>query len=276
MIPRSLSTGFRIGILSIVALFFSSCAPHLITTPTEIPPLISASDAVRSLAIMGEEIKTIRGAVTIKTYNGDGVATDSITGYIAYERPDKMRFTYIAPFGITLFEAVMNGNTIALFLPQEMTAYVGAIPSEEPAPGSTSAMLFSRLRDLPFSKPNGDKFLIEHIGADSVLFGIVAKDDRWEITEKLIFSRADMRPKERVILEDGVVVFRITYSEYLSVDRYTMPGMITAHDLKNGITMEYSLASPTFNEEFPEGAFDVKAGDPWKVKDLKEFSPPSF
>ena len=73
----------------------------------------------------GSAINDIRGTVTLRTFDKNGTSINSVTGYMAFRYPDRVRFTYIGPFGIVLFEALVNETTTILFLPQQLTAYKG-------------------------------------------------------------------------------------------------------------------------------------------------------
>ena len=264
--------------------FFSilaSCSlPIVKPTPETLPqisPYISADEAVEALTAEHDKIENLKGFVKINTSDLEGKTTGSISGYLAFKNPDKVRFSYIGPFGITLFEVVIDGNEMVLYSPQEMTAYVGTTANKETEGFSGSENIFSpqSLKTL-FSKPIGEKFLIENLANESVLYGTIETESGCEIIEKTLISRVEMRPESKERYFGGVAISRMTYLEYLDIDGISVPTIITIDDLVGGDSIKIAISNINLNGTIADDAFDTKVEGPWNVKSLDEFVPLGF
>lgn len=271
------------GILPLMIFFCitASCSLPLIKpipeALIEIPPYISADEAVEALTTSHEKIENLKGFVKIKTSDFEGKTTSSISGYLAFKNPDKVRFSYIGPFGITLFEVVIDGDEIVLYSPQEMTAYVGTTGDKEIEDFRGSENIFSpqSLKTL-FSKPQGDRFLIENLDQDSILYGIIETESGWEIIEKTIIARVEMRPRAKERFFRGIAISQMTYLEYVDIDGISVPTTITIDDFAGGDSIKIAMSNINLNGTMPDDAFDTKVEEPWNVKGLEEFVPLNF
>lgn len=249
-------------------LFLVSCALPAVKPTALIPPLIEAPEAVAALTDGENAVSDIRGTVTLKTFESDGKPSNSVTGYMAYRHPDKVRFTYIGPFGIVLFEALVNGPTTILFLPQQLTAYAGRTDAIKDSPFSPSLM------GIAFRKPAGPVFVIEHDGPQSILYSISKTADRFELAEKIVLDRLTMRPTVRESYENGVVRYRITYTAYGRAGEVSVPSDITIEDLASGSCMEISIRDYIVNSGIGDEVFDVVVPPPYVERPLDSFVPP--
>ncbi len=181
----------------------ASCALPVVKPTTPLAPYIDAREAVAALTDARTAIRDVSGTVTLKTYDRTNSPTNSVTGYMAFKYPDKVRFTYIGPLGIVLFEALVNDKTTVLFLPQQLTAYKGTSDKAAESPFSPKLMA------MPFRKPVGPIFVIEHTGPQSTLYSLSEKAGEYDLVEKIIFDRSTMRPLVREEYEKGLPVYRI-------------------------------------------------------------------
>ncbi len=269
-----------IPLITFLSISASCSLPIVKPTPEafpQIPSYISADEAVEALTTAHEKIETLKGFVKINTTDLEGKTTGSISGYLAFKNPDKVRFSYIGPFGITLFEVVINGDEIVLYSPQEMTAYVGKTENKEKGGIIGGENVFSpqSLKNL-FSRPIGERFLIENLAQESVLYGIIETESGSEIIEKTLISRIDMRTESKEHIFDGVAISRTTYHEYIDIDGISVPTTITIDDLVGGDSIKIAMSNISLNGTMPDGAFDTKVEEPWNVKNLEEFIPSGF
>ena len=265
-------------------LLTASCTtitPVTPTSPEAVAPRISLEEA-KSLRDILEGVDTLRGTVRITIDTGNGTAPRSIAGYLAIRPPDAVRFTYIGPFGIVLFEAVANGDVLTLYLPQQMTAYTGAAGSHEEAPDRTdfSDMPFPDLFGA-FTQDDEDLvFFLEHRETETILYGISPVTDEsgssWNITEKIIIDRETTRPLTRERFTDGVPVSRTTYEDFQEVEGFLIPTTIVIADLVSGLTMSITLSGVTANESLADEVFETIPEDPWTIMPLDQFIPPTF
>jgi outer membrane lipoprotein-sorting protein len=236
-------------------------------------PYISAEAAVAELEGAQNKVIDIRGQASLKTYDPEGKLVNSVSGYMAFKRPDKFRFTYVGPLGIVLFEALVNDKTMILFLPQQLTAYKGS--TETPSGGPFSANLMR----APFSPLRGRIFTIEHDGDKSTLYAIaqdMTDKKGYALTEKIIFSRTDMRPLVREGYQDGLLAWRVTYKKYEVVGGIPIPSEIMIEDPSSGGSMEIGLSDAKVNTGIGEDAFDPSVKPPYTEAPLESFAPPDF
>jgi outer membrane lipoprotein-sorting protein len=255
---------------ALVFVFLASCALPAVKPTTLMPPFIEATEAVAALTDARTSINDIRGTVTLKTFDGSGKPSNSVTGYMAFRYPDKVRFTYIGPFGIVLFEALINDSTVILFLPQQLTAYKGKTGALKDGPFSPT------LIGIPFRKPIGPIFFIEHNGPRSTLYSISEDTGRYSLVEKIEFDRLTMRPAVCEGYEDGLCRYRITYLAYEQSGQISVPTDITLEDLASGSRMEITLRDYVVNTGISDEVFDTAVPPPYAEKPLDSFVPPNY
>jgi outer membrane lipoprotein-sorting protein len=248
----------------------ASCALPVVKPTTPPAPYVDAPEAVAALTDARTAINDIRGTVTLKTYDDTQAPTSSVTGYMAFRYPDKVRFTYIGPLGIVLFEALINDKTMVLFLPQQLTAYKGTTDTAPDGPFSPQLMA------MPFRRPVGPIFVIEHTGPESTLYSISEEAGENELVEKIIFDRSTMQPLVREGYEDGLLIYRIRYLTYEDVDGISIPVDIALEDLASGSSMGITLRDFKVNTGITDEVFDTTVEPPYAVKPLDSFVLPDY
>jgi len=262
---------FLLSFLAIPAVvFLASCALEAVKPTTPMPALIDAREAAAALTDAGSKLNDIRGTVTLRTFDDTGKSIDSVTGYLAFRYPDRVRFTYIGPFGIVLFEALVNETTMILFLPQQLTAYKGK--TDAIANGPFSPELITR----PFRRPAGPIFVIEHDGRNSTLSSIATDAGRYSLVEKIIFDRLTMLPAVREDFENGLIRYRITYLAYDTIEGVSVPTGIAIEDLASGSRMELTIGDCKVNTGITDEVFDTTVQPPYVEKPLDSFVLPDY
>jgi outer membrane lipoprotein-sorting protein len=255
---------------ALAIVFLTSCALTAVKPTPPIPPVIDAAEALAALTDTRTAISDIRGAVTLKTFDENGKPINSVTGYMAFRYPDRVRFTYIGPFGMVLFEALVNETTTILFLPQQLTAYKGKTDTIKNGPFSPELM------EIPFRKPAGPIFIIEHDGPESTLYSISKRSDRYDLVEKIIFDRSTMRPILREVYENGLGRYRITYLAYEAAGTISVPTGIAIQDLTSGSRLEITLSDYKVNTGITDEVFDTTVEPPYVEKPLDSFVLPDY
>lgn len=265
----------------LLAVSCTTIPPVTSPSPDIVVPRISLEEAL-SLRDTLEGVETLRGTVRITMDTGTETAPQSIAGYLAIRTPDAVRFTYIGPFGIVLFEAVANGDILTLYLPQQMTAYTGAAGLQE---GATDGAEFS---DMPFSDLFGaftqvdddNTFFLEHRETETILYGISPPTGEsgtsWDIAEKVVIDRGAMHPVSRERFTDGVPVSRTTYEDFREIADLLIPTTIVIEDLVREQTISLTLSNITANEPLGDEVFETTPNEPWTVMPLDQFIPPTF
>ena len=268
--------------LSILAASCTTVTPLTTTTPETVAPRISLEDAL-SLRNILSGVDTLRGTVRITMEMGGEAAPQSISGYLAIRTPDAVRFTYIGPFGIVLFEAVANDDVLTLFLPQQMTAYTGATDSHEGPTASHTDLVNMPFSDLlsAFTQDDNDLvFFLEHRERESILYGISSipgeSGTSWDISEKIVINRETLHPMTRERFADGVPVSRTTYEDFQEIEGLMIPAAIMVEDLIRGQTISITLSGITANESLADEVFETTPEDPWTIMPLDQFIPPTF
>lgn len=259
------------ALLSAIPLILAiSCVfPPLKPDPITYPP-ISADEAISILNETNDAIVDLKGIAKIKTINSKGILESSVTGYLAFKNPSMLRFTYIGPMGMILFEAVIKDDDIVLFLPQDLMAYSGKLDR------SGNNLFYAYLLKTPFSTPVGETFLIDHKGAESTLSSMNRVNDSLELVEKITIDRKDMTPRLRELYSRGVATARIEYLEYEDFSGILVPTKLVITDLIEDVKMKLSLREVKVNNDVSEDIFETEVGEPWNVQPLDRFIPPNF
>jgi hypothetical protein len=129
---------------------------------------------------------------------------------------------------------------------------------------------------LPFSRPAGPIFVIEHDGPLSTLYSITGTDRDPILTEKIIIDRSTMRPTIRKGYENGLITYLVEYRTYEVVDGISVPTDIAVKDLKSGASMEITLKDFKVNTDLSEEVFDTTVKPPYSEKSLDSFVPPEY
>ena len=73
----------------------------------------------------GVAVETLSAAASISISRGEQGMGSS--GYLLYQRPDRMRLVILSPFGTTLMEAIVSGNRITIINNAKSEAYSGLL-----------------------------------------------------------------------------------------------------------------------------------------------------
>lgn len=255
------------------SLLFASCTLKTVKPTSEIPPFMSASEMLHALKVSSEKVENIMGIMTITVLNKEDESKSAISGYVAFASPDKMSFSYIGPLGMIFFAAIRNGDKVVFYLPQQRRAYIGNIDDMKSGPLNNSFSI------ALFSVPAGKTYFVEHDGPISFLYGLKKVEKGWEILEKLIVDRQNMRLLEKRVFTDGVEVLRVANLEYTEIDGISIPIRISIKNFEKGeIVSEIMIGfkKVKLNKTLNPTVFETDVDDSWVMDGIENFKLPQF
>jgi hypothetical protein len=181
----------------------------------------------------GASVETLSAVASLSISKGEQGM--SFNGYILYQRPSRMRMVVLSPFGTTLMEAVVSGESITIVNNTERVAFVG------------------RVGDLP-DQGEGQTWRHASWVMDVESPGAVTKDG--------IVSRLNSRgEREQVEYENGLVVSKCLengdtarYGEYEVFNGVPVATLITI-DSHDGGRFRVRISDPELNAELSPAAF---------------------
>lgn len=132
---RGVMNILRVGMLLCMLLFccsFAGCA----TAPKPLEGIVA-----------GRTLDTLSAAVGISLHSGD--RSSGGRGYLIFRQPDRFRLVVLSPFGLTLMELFVDGETLTCILPSKQVAYSGRISELPDRGGLKSWGLMRWVVDMP-------------------------------------------------------------------------------------------------------------------------------
>ena len=184
----------------------------------------------------GVAVETLSAAASLAISRGEQGMGSS--GYLLYQRPDRMRLVILSPFGTTLMEAIVTGNKITIINNAKSEAYSGL------------------LEDLPRIGQGGTFFHARWV-MDTDAPGRFSGDGSLE----RINSLGDT---ERVTFENGLIVSKtlangdmVRYRDYMLVSGVPLATEIIM-DSHDGGRFRIKLSEPEVNAELAPDAFLIR------------------
>ena len=184
----------------------------------------------------GALVKTLSATASISITRGEQGMGSS--GYLLYQRPDRMRLVLLSPFGTALMEAVVSGNRITIINNAKREAFSGL------------------LEDLPRIGQGGTFFHARWV-MDTDPPGYFAGDG----SQERVNSIGD---RERVTFENGLVVSKtldngdmVRYLDYELVNGVPLASEIIM-DSHDGGRFRIKLTEPEVNAELSPDAFSTR------------------
>ncbi len=181
----------------------------------------------------GAVVETLSAATSLSISKGDQGMGSS--GYLLYQRPDRMRMVILSPFGTTLMEAVVTGNRITIINTSSGAAYTGLL---QDLPRTGAGDTWRNARWVMDTDPPGSP-------------------DRNGVLERV----NSMGLKERVIFENGLVVSKslangdmVRYNDYVVVNGVPLATEIIM-DSHDGGRFRIKVSEPEVNAELAPEAF---------------------
>jgi len=203
------------------ALLFTGCA----TLPT--PDLVYTPGSV---------VTTLSAAASLSISKGEQGMGSS--GYLLYQRPDRMRLVVLSPFGTTVMETIVVGNRVTIVNISKGIAFRGNL---EDLPRVGEGETWRRARWVMETDPPGTLPGDGSLERFSPLTGL----------------------KETVIYRNGIVVQKklangdtVTYSDYSMVNGVPLAAEIIMHGSDDS-RFRIKLTEPEVNGELSPDAFTV-------------------
>lgn len=181
----------------------------------------------------GVEVQTLSATASFSISKGEQGMSSS--GFLLYQRPDKMRLVILSPFGTTIMEALMTGETITIVNTSKGLAYIG------------------RLEDLP-SQGEGDTWRHARWVMDTDKPGSSLKSGTLQRMNSLGLT-------ERVTFENGLVATKVllngdmvSYNDYELINGVPVATEIVM-DSHDGGRFRIKINEPEVNTELSPEAF---------------------
>jgi len=181
-------------------------------------------------------LNTFSAAASLSISKGDqGMGSN---GYLLYHRPDRMRLVVLSPFGTTLMELYVNGDSITIVDTSLGTAFSGL------------------LEDLPRT---GDGAAWRHV---RWILEMDRPENMVRAGELERVSRSGI--KERITVENGLIVSKVRsngdmvrYNDYIVVNGVPLASEIIV-DSHDGGRFRVKLSEPEVNAALDPEAFVPK------------------
>jgi len=181
----------------------------------------------------GAVVETLSATASFSISKGDqGMAS---SGYLLYQRPDRMRMVILSPFGTTLMEAIVTGNRITIISNSKGEAFSG------------------QLEELP-QKGQGDTWRQARWVMEMDPPGSLVGDGTLERV-------SSMGAREQVTFENGLVVSKslangdmVRYRDYILVNGVPLATEIIM-DSHDGGRFRIRVTEPEVNAELAADAF---------------------
>jgi hypothetical protein len=198
----------------------------------------------------GKEVETLQSVVSLAVESSTGSIGGN--GYLIFKRPGRFHLVLLAPFGVTVMEVFVNGESVTCIIPSKQIAYTGTfseLPEGNPLKG------WSLMRWVVETPPAAN-------GSAGGEQEQVRQDGRKEF---LLFDARGLL--QRKINEDGEQIF---YDNYQEINGVAFPAVIKMRD-RRGNTVKVSFDEPEINQPVEEGAL-VPLLDGLDLRPITDFS----
>lgn len=184
----------------------------------------------------GAVIDTLASSVSLSIHAAD--LSKGGQGYLVFRRPDQIHLLVLSPFGATVMETFVNGESITLVYPSQMTAYTGLL---DELPEKSGLQGWRMMRWVMDSDPSDNK----------LMNGTVERLGKLGFIEKVTFNNGLMTSK---ISRDGDQVHYEKYSVINGVPLAVQIEIRTAGDSRINLILD----DPEVNTPLDAAAFKPK------------------
>jgi outer membrane biogenesis lipoprotein LolB len=221
----------------VLALFVTSmlngCASRPIATTAPLNPAAT--------------INTLTSAVAVSVKAGENGISGR--GYLIMRYPDQFRMMIISPFGTTLAEMCLEGNSLLYLDSAKGKAYQGLLADLPDVPILQGWRLLRWATERVYPELAGQKRLVRNSSSGK--------------TETIEFD------SQGLVLKKSIDDDEVRYEGYQSVDGVAVPSTIEITD-RAGITVRITLDEPEVNNTLDEKAF-IPALDGFTILPLNQF-----
>jgi len=214
----------RVFVILFLVTFLSACS-----TRHPIP--------VDSLVLPGAVVETLNSSVLVSLRTeGKNITA---RGMILYKRPDMLRFVMLSPFGTSMLDALVEGDTMTVLYPADAVAFTGAMKEHSAGKGLKGWGMLMWVLDTAL--PAG-------VSADG-------------ITDRIFPFGAG---SEKLFTKNGLVVEKslpggetVKYSRHKVLAGIRLP-LEMLFDSTDGYRIRIQLEEPEVNQELSNHIFKLK------------------
>ena len=270
----------------LLSLSLSGCLfhSHNVKRTASTQPLESASqqELIDIVDRDARQVTTLSLTVDIATsYGGSkrGKITDykEIRGYILLRKPSMLRVIGLLPIVRNKgFDLVSDGDKFQLWVPPTNKFYVGqrdiVVPSSNPLYNLRPQMFYDALILREIDPVNEIAVLEDGTEVvydprtkqpleqpDYTILVLHHGPQGWNLSRKIVFSRADLRPHEQLIYTiEGTLATDAHYEEYRDYDGVSLPSVINIWRPQEEYTVTLKMVKVRANETLTDEQFALQ------------------
>jgi hypothetical protein len=250
-----------------------------------------------------DAIKTLNATVEIATTVGDGSKDpkkkdkdkkkvkdyEEIPGYLLIRDPKEIRLVGLVPVVRTrLFDMVSDGSTFSLSIPPKNKFITGSSEVEHVSDNSMEnirpqtildALLFPHIdpaNDIVVLRTGNENVQDLHVGDKQIelpthVIAIIKKGPKnYYVSRRIVFSRADLRPRQQEIYDtEGNVVTQANYENFTDTDGTDYPYLIRIVRPKEEYEITITIDKLRINQPLTREQFELKQPEGSQLQVLK-------
>lgn len=193
--------------------------------------------------------KTAKATFDLTLYK-DGEPKGEFPGVTVFKAPDKIAFELFGPFGLAIFDLVVNDGVIQIFIPPKDELYQGS---------------FSKDSFPIFGVPeNQYQYAMEETGDNYILYLLKPEENSLSIRAKFFIDKKEKKNRKIEILKNGKFWFRIESNRFNG----DFPSEATI-SLPSGHQMIIKNKEVILNDPPSDELFTLKNTEGREVKDIR-------
>jgi outer membrane lipoprotein-sorting protein len=273
--------------LSILTLPLTGCLfrTHKVEKVTAAGPVQTASieELVSKINSEAVKIKTLNATVDIATTAGGqkkGKVTEftEIRGYILMRKPTMLRMIGLFPVVRNrAFDMVSDGQSFKLSVPPRNKFIVGKNELEKPSPNALENLRPQHIMDALLLREIDPKNEIAFLEATtevlrdakskknleyaSYVVNVIRRDaeNNWALSRKIIFSRADLEPRQQIVFDKlGNIATIATYNNFSDFQGVRFPAIIQIERPQEEYSIQLAMVKLRLNEAMKDEQFDLQ------------------
>jgi outer membrane lipoprotein-sorting protein len=257
--------GAALALLS--AVLVTGCAAHVVGKPRRGTGELAMdpNEIVRDIRARRAEIHSVRAVARMAYHTAE--TSHRIRQVIVAERPDRLRWEVLSPFG-TAFVLTANNGMIAAYAPGEDKLYRGVASPENLARYASVDLSVPTVVNLLLGTPPlapGGLLVVSRDGEDLKLWQDL--DDRvstyWfnALLDPVRFERQD---------EEGNVLLSATFGDPVQIGAIRLPTHLTFEVPASDQRIDIELRDPEVNPDLPDNLFVLRTPSGVKEVDIDE------
>ncbi|MBU4310475.1 DUF4292 domain-containing protein [bacterium] len=250
--------------LTVLSLFFlGACAPRYVK-PT-IYREATLEELIELIQRRENRIKTIKASLRMGFEDLEKKSSQHCLGVFVFEKPDRFRIKGYPQLGPTLFEIVLDGKSLWIYIPKDGKVYftpeikAGASKADFNLQDLKGAFLTSEM----ISRADISKFL-EKREQDYIIY-LVKK----RLLEKVWIERSNfLVTKIEKFNKDGSLVLEVSFDDYQRVNEIDFPKEVRIYNPEEKRILTLLIQKVRLNEAIKPEIFQFKVPKDVEVIDL--------